>query len=378
MAKLQRYKRQIFEEHYMTENIYGNNAIVYHRTRTSDLINGVYTEGFKPGDGDMYGKGFYSTYDLKSQLGEGMRVTYGDVIVKFQVTIKNFFVFNYEEFVKTPNYKKLKSSKENFISDQIDYFKINYDKKYLGKYKDSKYSSELALNMYENSNLGKVVDGIIFTGSRDGNVLVCYVPKIVIPTSFSLDEGKTFEKVTPKNMEYIKNVWKLKQSGFYSDLDERPPMPEDFGIKNYTINNDGSLDVKGGVYLNDKGLTILPFKFNKVSDFFRCGDNQLESLEGSPQKVGGGFYCYGSQLKSLKGSPKEVGGDFDCSGNKLESLEGSPKKVSGDFYCYDNNLISLEGSPKEVGGDFDCYQNTKQFTKEDVEAVSKVGGDIIV
>jgi len=49
------------------EKIYGNMAIVFHRTSVSDLVNKVFTSGFKPGTGDKYGRGFYATYELESQ-----------------------------------------------------------------------------------------------------------------------------------------------------------------------------------------------------------------------------------------------------------------------------------------------------------------------
>jgi len=34
---------------------------------------------------------------------------------------------------------------------------------------------------------------------------------------------------------------------------------EEYGIKNYTINSDGSIDVDGGVDLSWRGLTKLPW-----------------------------------------------------------------------------------------------------------------------
>ena len=106
-----------------------------------------------------------------------------------------------------------------------------------------------------------------------------------------------------------------------------------YDIRNYTINEDGSIDVDGNVYLNGKKLIELPLKFGKVSGHFNCSRetnlipawNQLTSLEGSPREVGGDFHCYRNQLTSLEGSPREVGGDFHCSNNQLESLEGSTK-----------------------------------------------------
>jgi Leucine-rich repeat (LRR) protein len=101
-----------------------------------------------------------------------------------------------------------------------------------------------------------------------------------------------------------------------------------YNIKNYTINDDSSIDVDGDVYLYNKGLAKLPLKFNKVY---------------------GNFACFNNKLTSLEGVPKEVTGYFDCSGNKLTSLEGAPNKVNGDFYCSYNKLTSLEYLPDIKG-----------------------------
>jgi len=51
---------------------------------------------------------------------------------------------------------------------------------------------------------------------------------------------------------------------------------DSFGIKNYTINDDLTIDVKGSVNLDQQSLTCFPsfIKFNKVSgDFSRLPDN---------------------------------------------------------------------------------------------------------
>jgi len=134
-----------------------------------------------------------------------------------------------------------------------------------------------------------------------------------------------------------------------------------YRIKNYTINEDMSIDVDGDVNLVDQRLdkrfTNLPLKFNKVSGSFDCSSNQLDTLFGCPKNVGGNFITTMSKLKSLEGSPKEVGGHFYCFSNRLTTLESSPKSVGGNFYCYNNRLITLEGAPKIIGGDFKCDYN---------------------
>jgi hypothetical protein len=53
---------------------------------------------------------------------------------------------------------------------------------------------------------------------------------------------------------------------------------EKYGIKNYTINDDGSIDVNGDVDLYNCSITELPLRFNKVTGWFDCGYNNLTTL----------------------------------------------------------------------------------------------------
>jgi len=97
---------------------------------------------------------------------------------------------------------------------------------------------------------------------------------------------------------------------------------KEYGIKNYTVNTDGSIDVDGDVSLFGIGLTKLPLKFNHVSGYFNCIFNNLTTLEGGPQSVGGHFYCRNNNLTTLEGCPKSVGGDFYCSYNPIHNQLG--------------------------------------------------------
>jgi hypothetical protein len=109
-----------------------------------------------------------------------------------------------------------------------------------------------------------------------------------------------------------------------------------YNIINYTVNDDGSIDVNGDVNLSWYKLTELPLSFNKVT---------------------GDFYCSHNVLTSLKGSPKWVGGYFDCYNNQLTSLEFSPEYVGTNFYCYNNDLTD-NYCESEIGGKF--YTSLKQ------------------
>jgi hypothetical protein len=143
----------------------------------------------------------------------------------------------------------------------------------------------------------------------------------------------------------------------FEDFNEIDDICQRWGIENYTINPDSTIDVDGNVNLYKKGLKELPLKFGKVSGYFECSYNELTTLEGAPKEVGGRFDCGRNQLTTLEGAPKEVGRHFNCSYNQLTTLEGGPKEVGGDFVCINNQLTTLEGGPKEVGGSFYCGNN---------------------
>ena len=144
----------------------------------------------------------------------------------------------------------------------------------------------------------------------------------------------------------------------------------------YTINDDGSIDVEGTVNLSIRKLTKIPFNFGKVSGGFFCYNNQLTSLEGSPNNVGGCFDCHDNKITSLDGAPNTVSGYFDCNDNKITSLDGAPNTVSGGFYCSSNKLTSLEGAPNTVGGSFYCYNNQNLPYSELFKIVDTVKHDI--
>ena len=144
--------------------------------------------------------------------------------------------------------------------------------------------------------------------------------------------------------------------GFPNTEEDINRICEKYDIKNYTINDDMSIDVDGDVNLANRGLGKLPLKFNRVRTNFNCNFNKLNTLEGAPKEVGGDFNCNINQLTTLEGSPFRVGGGFYCGDNQLTDLKFAPETV-GDFYCDENQLVTLLGSPWKVSGDFRCNHN---------------------
>ena len=130
-----------------------------------------------------------------------------------------------------------------------------------------------------------------------------------------------------------------------------------YGIDaDYTINEDGSIDVDGDVWLNNFNLTKLPLKFGNVSGRFDCSDNQLTTLEGSPERVGENFDCSNNKLTTLYGGPQNVGA-FNCGQNQLTTLEGSPQIIDAFFHCKNNQITDFRGFPEFFEGIFYCEEN---------------------
>jgi hypothetical protein len=220
---------------------------------------------------------------------------------------------------------------------------------------------------------------------------------------------KTLVNVLDKAQEEKTGVFRLDEK-LYADAGKQfkssnskdvPPerILEYFKIKNYTINEDGTVDVNGDVDLSDKGLIEIPIKFGEVKGNFDVSHNKLLSLKNCPSEVGGEFKCsYNRQLSSLKWGPKRAK-DYFCNRCDLNSLDGapteyvrlfilknnsnitslkkSPEKV-GIIDCSGCNLTSLEGAPKSANSFYCSNQiNKHEFTEEDVKTVCDVSGFII-
>ncbi len=369
----------------LTEEIYNNKATVYHRTKSHQLLTSLLMDGFKHGSG-MYGEGIYTTYEPTNSTewtptpedpnpeGRENYYNYGMFQVKFSVDLINFFIFDWEVYqkvkyhvAKIEKFTKQKSDQNNFINLQAEYFKLPH--RINTPYK-KRYTSELALEFgfnedYKLSN-NPLINGIVFFGSRDGSVLVCYNKAMIVPISMSHNhspESINLQKILDSNMK-LKNQFKDYFKKFIKSKNAAMSNVEltkfDIEKEKWTYNETtkmysyyGNVQVTDEIIKNGK----LVIKFDKVGGSFSC-DKKMISLEGCPREVGGNFYCYGTNISSLKGAPLEVGGHFYCSNTNITSLEGCPQEVGDSFFCDNTNISSLKGAPLEIRGDFNC-QRTK-------------------
>ena len=119
----------------------------------------------------------------------------------------------------------------------------------------------------------------------------------------------------------------------------------------------GPTSVKKSYYCSNNNLFSLDHIAQDFESLFADG-NDLSSLGKLPKEVKGDFYIsYNQTLKSLEGSPEIIGQDFICSDCSLETLKGGPKTVKGFFNCSNNKLENLDGGPEIVRGVYDCSRN---------------------
>ena len=144
----------------------------------------------------------------------------------------------------------------------------------------------------------------------------------------------------------------------------------EYDITNYTINDDGTVDVDGNVDLFNKGLTELPFKFGKVSGNFNCDQNQLTSLEGSPNWVGKYFSCAHNLLTTLEGGPKVVIKNYYCECNEIFNFKGFPEDFD-KYIDFSNNPVYnlLDNIPEDKWIKFIYWCNEYDAIKDNGEVI---------
>jgi len=186
------------------------------------------------------------------------------------------------------------------------------------------------------------------------------------------------------------------------------------GIRKFTINPDGVVDVHENVTIHGESLgsvtrgkqVELPITFGTITgDFvfpkysFSEPNTSLKSLKGFPRTIHGMFHIFdedspitsleggpeyvGGQvslnnlkkLKSLKGAPTYIGRDFNSRNCRITSLEGLPNSLEGFLQVHGSNLTDLNGSPRDIGGAFYVY-NAPLTSLEGIPNTTKYSIDL--
>jgi hypothetical protein len=191
----------------LNEDITSGSVIVYHRTgkKGQNPVKSIAADGYRVGEGDAYGIGVYTTYNLESQLNDKMIKTYGSIIIESKVlSMKDFLIFDYDiakRIYGNKNYT-LDKQLEIFLGNDWNKYKNNNQLRSLISDLNSKeFSSEIAEIFYNNyPDIITKLRGIVFTGKTDGNVLISYDRKNVEPIRYTEDEGKTWKNIINKDL----------------------------------------------------------------------------------------------------------------------------------------------------------------------------------
>jgi hypothetical protein len=227
----------------LNEDITAGRIIVYHRTGKFGFnpSKDIADTGYIVSTGNHYGYGVYTTYDLESQMGDNMKNNYGPIIIESQILdTSKFLIFNYDIA------KKIYKSRYRFI----DQLKQILGKKEWLKYKDYSiiknfdyrleqgnivYTSNIAYDFYESfkDSILQKLNGMIFTGGNDGNVLVSYNRRNIEPLRYSEDDGKTWTNIRNiKTYQRIKEPDDYKKDQEFQYLLNKIEVDPRFDIKN--------------------------------------------------------------------------------------------------------------------------------------------------
>lgn len=275
-------------------------SYAYHRTKPEN-IESIAENGFRPGWGDMYGKGFYMTYDLDSQLRSGM-THYGRGLIRVKVDMKGVLILDYNvskkiygnnytivdqllhfgifnhEYIIPPFYVAMSKVLEESLNDPSLSAVIAAHTVVGGTHPKEAVKQRFSYaNRYgeKNSLIGSNgtpklagITGIMFTGNHDGNVLVSYAHDISLPYEYAITDSsgdivQDWEsikaiKTAEKRVEKAKKVLeifqgKVKKLNTNLDADQVVRLHDwllkaDFIGAEITIEEDGKVIWENGVW----------------------------------------------------------------------------------------------------------------------------------
>lgn len=193
------------------EEITSGSIVVYHRTKLTKENYKLLNNGFVPGDGQMYGRGLYSTYELKDQFNSNME-GYGSTIIKFQVTdTSKILILDEAEQLKVFGKRigLLNQIKKILKGGFNSFYKVNKDaiQKSIELLEDkNRLTSEAAKYLSDYIRKFQLLfDGLVFTGRNDGRVLVLFETTLASPLQYvdtrGLNQGDKFEWTSLKTKD---------------------------------------------------------------------------------------------------------------------------------------------------------------------------------
>lgn len=175
----------------LSEVINAGTIKIYHRTKQNPTkLKG----GYEPSEKGMYGIGLYGTYDFEDQKLDSMR-KYGKYVIEYEIpNTKNFIIFDESQSFK------IFGENNNFINQLRKILGGEFVRVY-NRYKnkidflnkimlkgEAKYSIQYAdYFVKELPVLMNYVDGLVYTGIRNGRSMILFNYGIAKPVRYTDD-----------------------------------------------------------------------------------------------------------------------------------------------------------------------------------------------
>lgn len=137
----------------------------------------------------------------------------------------------------------------------------------------------------------------------------------------------------------LHEITNIQPQSFYTNQEDIEHWLYEQNIANFTINEDGTVDVAGDVILKSYKGSTLPVQFGIVHDGFSIQDSNLTSFVGAPRSVGKWFNGVNTKVSSIAGMPSYIGQGLGIWNTRIHSLSGIHKVVrvcKGHFSCNKN------------------------------------------
>ena len=288
--KFNRIKNILLESISLLEHFENDVFYVFHCARAND-INNIFKFGFErffggKGAGEMYGRGVYTTTDLRSSIDNAHKGTYGNVIIKAEVfNINKFLIFEKDiaQRVYGNNWKiqdqlnillpqnvikKLKETTYNGNSGSISLYDKLCDIQHFSSnnarffYRIHDYINDKSIpNPYD------FIEGFCFFGANDGHVAIVKDFKNLMPVEYSKDYGKSWiYGVTDDTVRHTKQDFDVEYK--FGKKYKKTDLPS-HGFAKVT-NNQNKIN-----YINKDGEELSKVWFNSGSKFDDFGNGFL-------------------------------------------------------------------------------------------------------
>jgi len=382
-----RLLRSLIRETLLLEEVYGAQAVVYHGT-TADpvaLISALLRDEFKAGEGAgaMYGKGLYTVYDLKgTKTEEG---GYGDHVIKLKVNLYGYIIF--DPVIARLVYKKPLTPAEQ--AEEVGYNEIVVKAlESVSLPQDGDFTSDSALDV--SKELQHNVKGLVFTGRRDGKVVVVYDPTTAVPMAW-----KRVAVTVEGGKETVNEPWTPVDRAALLEPRERPDVRDKEGrpVQQSALRRSAMGDFEAGKWDSSplkilKRLEILPKDQRIVKGRLDLSRTRITSLPEGLQvegtlnlaftpitslpaglKVGRSLYLSHTLITSLP-DDLQVGRDLDLSHTPITSLpEGL--QVGGHLFLSDTPITSLPTDLQVKGDIFGLDRNYRADVPEHLKSKLK-------